>query len=100
MTKIFIYKLIVLFVFCNSFVMASSFNGGGRGLESGLFFGADLNRDEGIRKDEARALYNLSEDDIFSRYDEDESGFITRLEFKEYFQQKPWLDKFIHPKDR
>ena len=81
--------------------LASSWGGGGgRGYESGLFFGADLNRDERLDKDEAKAVYNLAEDDIFTRYDEDESGYITRLEFKEYIQQSPWVDKFVHPKDR
>ena len=78
---------------------ASSF-GGGKGYESGLFFGADLNRDERLSKDEAEGVHNLAEEDIFKRYDEDNSGFITRLEFKEYMQQKPWLEKFVHPKDK
>ena len=80
---------------------ASSWGGGGgKGYESGMFFGADLNRDERLDKDEAKAVYNLAEDEIFARYDEDDSGYITRLEFKEYIQQAPWVDKFVHPKDR
>ena len=81
------------------FELASSW-GGGRGFESGLFFGADLNRDERLDQQEAKAVKNLTEDEIFARYEEDNSGYITRLEFKEYIQQSPWVDKFVAPKDR
>ena len=80
--------------------MASFWGGGGRGLESGLFFGADLNRDERLDPKEAKSVKNLGDENIFARYDEDKSGYITRLEFKEFFQQKPWVDKFVPPEDR
>lgn len=81
--------------------MASSLgSGGGRGYESGLFWGADLNRDGRLDQNEAKDVYNLAEEEIFVRYDEDESGFITRLEFREYIQQAPWVDKFVAPQDR
>jgi len=81
-------------------VMANSWGGGGKGFESGLFFGADLNRDERLDPKEAKAVKNLGEKDIFSRYDEDKSGYITRLEFREFMQQSPWVDKFIPPEER
>lgn len=79
---------------------SESWWGGGKGFESGLFFGADLNRDERLDIKEAKAVKNLGEEEVFARYDEDKSGYITRLEFKEYMQQSPWVDKFVHPKDR
>ena len=97
--KFSIFGLVVILSFYSAVSSASSF-GGGRSLEGGTFFGADLNRDERLSKDEAKAVHNLAEDEIFTRYDEDKSGFITRLEFKEFFQQKPWVDKFVHPRDR
>lgn len=90
---------VLLLVLCPVTSIASSW-GGGRGFESGLFFGADLNRDERLDQQEAKAVKNLAEDKIFARYDEDNSGYITRLEFKEYIQQSPWMDKFVAPNDR
>ncbi len=74
--------------------------GGGKGFESGLFWGADLNRDERLDQNEAKNVFNLAEDEIFARYDEDQSGFITRVEFKEYIQQAPWVDKFVPPEEQ
>lgn len=74
--------------------------GGGKGFESGLFFGADLNRDERLDIKEAKAVKNLGEEEVFTRYDEGKSGYITRLEFKEFMRQSPWLDKFIYPENR
>lgn len=61
--------------------------GGGKGFESGLFFDADINRDERLDINEAKAVKNQGEDEIFTRYDEDESDYITRLEFKEFMQK-------------
>ena len=98
--KTFLSMSVVLLVLCPAISVASSWGGGGRGFESGLFFGADLNRDERLDHQEAKAVKNLGKDEIFARYDEDKSGYITRLEFKEYIQQSPWVDKFVAPKDR
>ena len=97
--KIVVTLLAALFFLLPVLNFASSL-GGGKGYESGLFFGADLNRDLRLDQDEAKGVYNLSEDEIFARYDEDESGYITQIEFREYLQQTPWVDKFVHPKDR
>ena len=91
--------LVALISILPALTLASSV-GGGKGFESGLFFGADLNRDLRLDQDEAKGVYNLSEDEIFARYDEDNSGYITQIEFREYLQQTPWVDKFVHPKDR
>lgn len=93
------YLAIVVVIAIPASSIASSY-GGGRSFEGGMFFGADLNRDERLDSDEAKAIYNLAEENVFAKYDEDSSGYITRFEFHEYLQQKPWLKKFVHPKDR
>ena len=74
--------------------------GGGRSFEDGLFWSADLDRNERLDRDEAKAVYNLAEDEIFTRYDENGNGSINRSEFMEFIQQSPWTDKFVHPKDK
>lgn len=80
--------------------MAGFSGGGGRGYEDGLFWGADLDRNERIDRDEAKAVYNLAEDEIFARYDENENGSINRAEFMEFIQQSPWTTKFVPPSER
>lgn len=75
-------------------------SGGGRSYEDGLFWGADLNRNERLDRDEAKAVYNLADEEIFARYDEDHNGLINRAEFGEFIQQSPWTDKFVPPEDR
>ena len=65
--------------------------GGGKSFEDGLFWSADLNRNEQLDREEAKSIYNLADEKIFSRYDEDQSGTISRFEFMEYIQQSPWL---------
>ncbi len=74
--------------------------GGGKGYEDGLFWSADLDRNERLDRDEAKNVYNLADDEIFARYDENNNGTINRFEFLEFMQQSPWTDRFIHPKDR
>lgn len=74
--------------------------GGGRSFEDGLFWGADLDRNERLDRDEAKNVYNLAEDEIFARYDENANGSINRPEFMEFIQQSPWTDKFVHPSDK
>ncbi len=74
--------------------------GGGRSYEDGLFWGADLNRNERLDRDEAKNVYNLAEDGIFERFDEDSNGLINRAEFSEFIQLSPWTDTFVHPKDK
>lgn len=71
--------------------------GGGKSYEDGLFWASDLNRNELLDRDEAKTVYNLADEKIFSRYDEDGSGSISRFEFMEFVQQKPWLS---NPKER
>ena len=74
--------------------------GGGRSFEGGLFWIADLDRNERLDKDEAKAVFNLSDDHVFARFDEDANGVINRAEFSEFIQLSPWTDKFVHPKDK
>jgi hypothetical protein len=74
--------------------------GGGRSFEDGLFWGADLNRNERLDRDEAKNVYNLAEAEIFARFDEDSNGLINRAEFMEFIQLSPWTKKFVHPSDK
>lgn len=80
-------------------VPAISSGFGGRSFEDGLFFGVDLDRNERLDRDEAKNAFNLAEDEIFARYDEDGNGSINRPEFLEFIQQSPWTDRFVHPSD-
>ena len=74
--------------------------GGGRSFEDGLFWSADLDRNERLDQDEAKNVYNLADDEIFARFDEDANGSINRAEFGEFIQLSPWTDKFIHPSEK
>ena len=74
--------------------------GGGRGFEDGLFWGADLDRNERIDRDEAKAVYNLADDEVFSRFDQNQNGSINQIEFNHFIQQAPWTDRFVHPSDK
>ena len=78
-------------------IASMSGGGGGMGLEAGLFWGADLDRNERLDAHEARAVYNLAEPEIFRRFDENANGSISRIEFSEFMQLAPWTDPFIHP---
>lgn len=71
--------------------------GGGRGFEDGLFFGSDLDRNERLDRDEAKNVYNLADNDVFNRFDEDSNNLINRAEFREFLQLSPWTDTFVHP---
>ncbi len=92
----------IMFVLVPVSSMASRGGGGsgGFGFEDGKFWGADLDRNERLDKDEAKSVYNLAEAEIFARYDEDGNGTINRVEFMEFIQQSPWTDAFVHPKDK
>ena len=73
--------------------------GGGLSYEGGLFWSADLDRNYYLDRDEVKTIYNLSDDEIFNRYDKNNNGTINRTEFREFIQQSPWVKKFVHPKD-
>ena len=93
--KKFLIIVFILMIFIPVLDLARS----GR-FESRLFWSVDLNKDGRISKEEAKSVYNLSDDEIFARYDKDNSGYITSLEFREFMQQKPWVKKFEHPVEK
>ena len=57
-----------------SVCVSADMYGRGKGFEEGLFWGADLDRNLRIDRNEAKAVYNLAEDEIFTRFDEDHNG--------------------------
>ncbi len=67
--------------------------GGGKGFVSGSFWAADLDRNEQLSREEAKAVFNLAEEDVFSRYDKNASGTINFIEFAEFMQQSPWSNQ-------
>lgn len=74
--------------------------GGGLGFEGGLFWSADLDRNQRLDQDEAKAVFNLADQEVFARFDEDDNGVINRPEFREFIQLSPWTDRFVHPSER
>ena len=47
-------QIIFLVLIFSNFNLSASFRGGGRSLEGGMFWGADLNRNHCIDKEEAK----------------------------------------------
>lgn len=92
--------IIAVFIMLLPLTTIAGVAGGGRSFEDGLFWGADLNRNERLDRDEAKNVYNLSEAEIFARFDEDSNGLINRAEFMEFIQLSPWTDTFVRPKDQ
>ena len=69
---------------------AFAIGGGGGGLDfkDGLFWGADLNRNEKLDIKEAKAVYNLGDEKVFAKYDTSGEGVITKFEFYDYLNQR------------
>jgi len=95
-----IHTFVAMMLMLIPVISISDVGGGDRSFEDGLFWSTDLDRNERLDRDEAKTVYNLAEDEIFTRYDEDGNGLINRPEFMEFIQQSPWTDKFFHPKDK
>ena len=74
--------------------------GGGFSYEEGLFWVADRDRNQRLDRDESKAVHNLSEPEIFARFDEDSNGLINKSEFREFLQLSPWVGKNVHPADK
>ena len=80
------YILIITFV-CTSIFSTQAFSlGGGFDLKDGLFWGADLNRNEQLDINEAKLVYNLGNEKVFAKYDTSGEGVITRFEFYDYLR--------------
>ena len=62
--------------------------GGGFDLKDGLFWGADLNRNEQLDINEAKAIYNLGDEKVFAKYDVSGEGVITKFEFYDYLNKR------------
>ena len=62
--------------------------GGGFSLERGLFRNADINRSETISLEEAKRLgnYDLSDPEVFARFDTGGEGYIDFTEFRDYIR--------------
>lgn len=73
--------------------------GGGKGYVAGNFWGADLNRNERLDRDEAKSVYNLADDEIYEKYDMNSDGYINFTEFSYFMQQSPWVKSFTHPSE-
>ncbi len=73
----------VLFAVLVGFWITSNVHalGGGLGFNDGLFWGADLNRNEQLDQNEAKAIWNLGDDKVFAKYDTSGEGVITKFEF-------------------
>lgn len=91
-----IYVVIITLLLLPTLAMAGR-GGGGLSYEGGLFWYADLDRNQRLDRDEAKAVHNLADDEIFARYDENHNGTINRAEFREFLQQSPWVGENIHP---
>ncbi len=97
--KYILILLAIIFVLLPVSSMAGR-GGGGLSYEEGLFFYADQNKNQRLDRDEANAVNNLSEPEIFARFDENSNGLINRLEFMEFLQLSPWVGENVHPADQ
>ena len=55
-------------------------------LEKGMFWGADVNRDGRLSIEEAETVYNLSNPEVFNKYDKNGDGYILIHEFYDYYR--------------
>jgi len=90
------YSLITVILILLPAISVQGF-GGGKGYVSGNFWGADLDRNERLDRDEAKVVYNLADEEIYERYDQNGNGSINFTEFSEFMQQSPWTKKFVRP---
>ena len=64
--------------------------GGGKGYTSGAFWGTDLNRDEFISEEEAKAPTAKGLDQAFRQVDKDGDGQVGFYEFAHFLWNRPY----------
>ncbi len=80
------YILIISLISTATFSTQAFSLGGGLDLKDGLFWGADLNRNEQLDIYEAKSVYNLGNEKVFAKYDTSGEGVITKFEFYDYLR--------------
>lgn len=80
------YILIIGLISTATFSTQAFSLGGGLDLKDGLFWGADLNRNEQLDINEAKSVYNLGNEKVFAKYDTSGEGVITKFEFYDYLR--------------
>ena len=81
-------RIILTTVICIAGITTNAYAccGGGPSLEGGIFWSADLNGNDELDRVEAKAVFNLSDEQVFEKYDSSGEGVISRLEFIEYYR--------------
>jgi|GEM_PF-531163 hypothetical protein len=62
--------------------------GGGMSFRDGLFWSADLNRNEQLTLKESQVIYNLGDPKVFKKYDRSGEGLISKFEFFDYLLKR------------
>lgn len=62
--------------------------GGGMSFKDGLFWSADLNRNEQLTIEESQVIYNLGDPEVFKKYDRSGEGLISKFEFFDYLLKR------------
>ena len=82
-------KLVLLVSISATAFSSQAFSlGGGLDFKDGLFWSADLNRNEQLDIKEAQAIYNLGNEAVFAKYDKSGEGVITKFEFYDYLNTR------------
>ena len=67
--------------------------GGGKGYEAGAFWGTDLDRNEFISEEEARAPTAKGLDQVFHQVDQNGDGLIGYYEFSHFLRNRAYYIK-------
>ncbi len=82
------YRILLTTILAISYSSVTHALGGGLSFHDGLFWGADLNRNEQLDQNEAKAIYNLGNDNVFKKYDTSGEGVIIMFEFYDYLNRR------------
>ena len=69
--------------------------GGGKGYEAGAFWGTDLDRNEFISEEEARAPTAKGLDQVFHQVDQDGDGLVGYYEFSHFLRNRAYYMKLV-----